>query len=172
MLKKLSTQKLAPITGTAVHPGTLNEVARTDFLADSANFMQVAAAGAGGRSAEFRPPLGTFLGLEPRDVSLVSDLDLDLIEDGVDNCPTIANPGQEDTGDGVGDACGNCTLVANNDQRDTDADGFGNMTDSDFNGDNAANLTDYAQFGSVLLSTVPGSEAIHTCRSCGFQWRR
>ena len=134
-----------PITGIAEHPGGVNEVARGLLLADSANFQQVLAVGAGGRSAEFRPPLQTFLGLDPRDVALVADADLDLIEDGADNCPTIANPGQEDAGDGdgIGDACDNCTLVSNADQRDTDADGYGNMCDADFNGDGVVNVTDY-----------------------------
>jgi cytochrome c peroxidase len=148
-----------PITGIADHPGGVNDAARDGFLADSGNFMQVVAVGAGGRSAELLPPLGTFLGLDPRDVALVADADLDLIEDGADNCPTIANPGQEDTGDGdgIGDACDNCTLVANTDQRDTDADGFGNMCDADFNGDNVVNVIDYGVFRTEWLASAPGS---------------
>jgi hypothetical protein len=61
-----------------------------------------------------------------------------------DNCPLLANPGQEDTdGDGQGDACDpdddddtipdttdNCPLVANPDQADTDGDGIGDACDN------------------------------------------
>lgn len=46
------------------------------------------------------------------------DQDSDAVPDSCDNCPSLLNPGQEDTDDdGVGDACDTCT--------DTDGDGFG-----------------------------------------------
>jgi hypothetical protein len=89
------------------------------------------------------------------------DADGDLVCDGVDNCPTIANPGQENGGgglevpvDNVGDACDNCVrannprvspdaatyLTANpwrtltGGQIDDDNDGYGNRCDAKFVG--------------------------------------
>ena len=49
---------------------------------------------------------------------LVVDSDGDGVDDDNDNCPSIANPGQEDAdADGIGDVCDDCT--------DTDGDGYG-----------------------------------------------
>ena len=82
-----------------------------------------------------------------------TDVDLDEVQDGIDNCPAAANtaqsdsdgdgfgdacdtcpaladPGQEDLdGDGVGDPCDNCQSVANSGQEDLDADGDGDVCD-------------------------------------------
>ena len=94
--------------------------------------------------------------------TVAPDRDLDGIPDAVDNCPTVANPGQEDGGggegpDGVGDACDNCVNVDNpivpggaaaflaanpwatltGGQRDDDHDGYGNKCDGDFNDSSA-----------------------------------
>ncbi len=144
-----------PITGSApVSPG------RNGMLADTTNFQRIFAIGSGGRSATGMPPLGTFLGLNPRSDGLVADADLDLIEDSADNCPAHANPGQEDLGDGdgVGDACDNCTLVANADQRDTDGDGFGNICDADLSGDLTVNLSDFSLFRSAFGTAGPDAD--------------
>jgi hypothetical protein len=91
-------------------------------------------------------------------VGTAPDTDLDGIPDASDNCPTVANPGQQDGGgglevpaDGVGDACDNCVTVSNprvadtflatnpwatltGGQRDDDHDGYGNKCDGKFVG--------------------------------------
>ena len=94
-----------------------------------------------------------------QDTTTIVDTDEDGIDDEIDNCPTDANPDQEDGDeDGIGDACeggggsqpldtdedgvantlDNCPTIANAEQIDTDEDGVGDAceqaTDTDEDG--------------------------------------
>jgi subtilisin-like proprotein convertase family protein len=61
----------------------------------------------------------------------LADADDDGVQDGEDNCVTIANADQSDEdGDGVGDACDVCLGLASADQTDADADGIGDECDN------------------------------------------
>ena len=71
------------------------------------------------------------------------DSDGDGFYDWLDNCPSLANPGQEDVdGDGLGDACDNCPNTSNPGQEDLDADGEGDLCDADRDGDVLDNVAD------------------------------
>ncbi len=79
-------------------------------------------------------------------ISFTPDNDFDGIGDYYDNCPAIANPGQEDVNsNGVGDACDtgsdsdsdgindnvdNCPIISNPGQADADSDGIGDACDA------------------------------------------
>ena len=74
-----------------------------------------------------------------------TDEDGDGIPNASDNCPTIPNPGQENSdSDGLGDACDNCPTVANPDQANADGDSLGDACDvGDTDGDFLTDQTEY-----------------------------
>jgi len=89
-------------------------------------------------------------------VTLFADGDADGLPDAGDNCPDVANPGQEDgDGDGVGDACDNCPSNANPGQEDTDGDGLGTACDpcEDVEGDGLCHTQD-----NCPVDANPGQE--------------
>ncbi len=74
---------------------------------------------------------------------VAGDLDGDGVPEFSDNCPLLANPGQEDSdGDGRGDACDACPTFAGASGKDLDGDGVGDACDPDRDGDGVANADD------------------------------
>ncbi|MEW5735482.1 MAG: PKD domain-containing protein [Thermodesulfobacteriota bacterium] len=91
-----------------------------------------------------------------------TDSDGDLIVDAVDNCPNVANPGQEDAdNDGVGDACDLCP--SDPDKIAPGGCGCG-VPDTDANGDGKPDCTGIAEdmYFAGDLSGQPGDEAAIT----------
>lgn len=93
-----------------------------------------------------------------------NDTDADSILNVCDNCPSTANPAQEDLdGDAVGDSCDNCIALANPGQEDPDGDGRGSVCDNcpnlvnprgDMNGDQVLSAADaVAHLTCVYLGT-------------------
>jgi hypothetical protein len=81
------------------------------------------------------------------------DSDGDGILDGIDNCPSVANPGQEDgDSDTVGDACDNCPTTANTAQTNTDGDTMGDDCDPDDDGDGYWDGDEVAKGSAPLLA--------------------
>jgi hypothetical protein len=73
----------------------------------------------------------------------LDDRDYDGLCADVDNCPSLNNPSQANAdGDLLGDYCDNCTNDANDDQTDTDADGDGDLCDSDDDNDGIDDVSD------------------------------
>lgn len=120
------------------------------------------------------------------------DADGDGACDDRDNCPGLANPGQEDgDGDGAGDGCDpcptdpdddgdddgfcanhdNCPVVANPDQADLDGDGKGDACDGDIDGDDVANHLDCAPDDPGVFPGAPDPcDGADTDCAPGFCW--
>ena len=91
-------------------------------------------------------------------------------EVGSDNCPDIANPGQENRdGDEFGDVCDtdndndgvddiddNCPFVPNADQRNDDDDPLGNACDANDDNDPRDDETDCAPIDAAAWQFIPG----------------
>ena len=80
-------------------------------------------------------------------IAAPGDLDNDGIPDGVDNCPSLANPTQVDIDiDSLGDVCDNCVTVSNAAQTNNDGDALGDACDADDDNDGLPDFADNCPF--------------------------
>ena len=91
-----------------------------------------------------------------------SDDDNDGAADSADNCPIMANNGQEDgDADGVGDVCDNCPAAANPDQGDMNDNGVGDACDADADGDGVDSVDDNCpMIANPLTACIDDSECV------------
>jgi hypothetical protein len=106
------------------------------------------------------------------------DTDGDGVFDGADNCPTVANPGQEDNdADGKGNVCDNCYLMPNADQADGDQDTVGDACDNcpntanteqeDSDGDRVGDVCDNCYlFANADQADSDGDGTGNVCDNC------
>ncbi|MFN7953366.1 MAG: MopE-related protein [bacterium] len=86
------------------------------------------------------------------------DTDNDGTPDASDNCPSVANPGQQDVdSDGVGDACDTCT--------DVDHDGYGAPGDASCTAGDATDCDDSSPSVNPGHAEVTGNGADDDCNS-------
>jgi hypothetical protein len=91
------------------------------------------------------------------------DADLDGVPGACDNCPALANAGQEDAdGDALGDGCDNCGMLINPMQEDMDSDGEGDVCDADDGGILVhlpdVSLVEYQQEAGLLAFNIYRSD--------------
>jgi len=113
---------LASVASLALRPGTscmaLEDLEALRSMGTESSIMN---------TCDYSSPL---VQVEPC-VYPADDADTDGILAVCDNCPVVANGGQEDVDlDGKGDGCDNCPALANAGQADGDADGTGDVCDN------------------------------------------
>ena len=98
------------------------------------------------------------------------DVDADGRRSVGDNCPTISNPGQEDTdNDAVGNVCDNCPTVVNPSQSNSDLDGSGDACDIDDDNDDINDTADNCpRVTNVAQSDSDGDGVGDACDNCIF----
>jgi hypothetical protein len=77
---------------------------------------------------------------------------------GVDTALVTIAIGADSDGDGVPDPVDNCSEAPNPNQRDTNGDGYGNVCDADFDGNEIVNFADLALFRARFGTAHPDSD--------------